>query len=876
MASVNKQRSPGEGGAGDLEKGQGETSVAELLGDLPPPAGSSGAAEASEPAEAAPRSPVAAYEKELRDRLTTGMPPPKSSRRRVFETLGVLLVVGGLIGGAMALRHGDRDERRQEEAARFVAAAANGLARDTRSAYDATAEALEAALGLAPERGDAKAMLAQALATLSTTYGTGRADRVRALELLATADGDHPAALEARWLLARGEAASAAGEGGEAGEIERIEEEILAAAAAGAPAPIQSLAGAILLERGESAEAIERFNAAMQGMPAHVPTLMRIADYYRARREFAEAARYYDLVLAVAEDHVGALLGAAEARLALRQDEKALAASLADLRRVRGEEALPRGMVHRRHLVEASLHLALGDRKAARASLSALPGGLPPPELARQVVEAWLWAGAPERAMAMFDTFLGAPDSDVRHREAWALALLARRDFRRVTGLHAASGERDLRVLQGIAWFHLGDHAKARTTLRSATLRGKLPVEALIHLSWIDGRAGRVAQARSSLERFARGPRARTSGSLAYAELARRAGDLRGAEEVLVQALERAPHAADLHWELGNLRHVQGRLDDAAAAWTEAIELNRYHAPALDALARLHLDRGELEQARARWEALLEHHPRSTGALAGVALVQGLEGERERALRAFDFAAEAGARNGPDRAAPSWARARLALAAGDYREAATWLARAVQRSPRDGQLWAELGEARLAAGDAKGAGAAFLRAGRERPGWQQPWIGRARALTAEGRGVLAARQLRQILDDLGREGPGWLRAAAHAALAEALLSQGKGFAPAAREEAERALAASDAEGLAHLTLARALDDLGDPASAAAHHQRAQELWPDLPPVVLAWANHLLAKGEEEEAAEAFERYLDLAPRAPQAREARRALTSLRR
>jgi tetratricopeptide (TPR) repeat protein len=865
QAKNQRARSKGEGanqgeeaiGAAIEEAlGMAEPSVVELLEDLP----------REQAAALDAPSPVAAYEKELRDRLSSKLPEPKGQRRRTLEVAGIVLLVLGVVGGVAALRHGEREERRQQEAARFIAAAANGLARDTRNAYDASVEALGAALALAPDRGDAQAMLAQALATLSVVYGTSGTDEDRARALLVEAEGDHPAALEARWLLARGKTA---GDG--PSELRQVEEEILAAATAGASAPIQSLAGVILLDRGQSAEAIERFNAAMQGMPAHVPTLVRIGDYYRSRREYAEAGRYYDLALAMTEEHVGALLGAAESRLALRQGEKALAASLADLGRIRDDQRVPHSMIHRRYLVEASLHLALGNREAAQASLASMPRGLPPPALARQVVEAWLGAGAPERAAGMFEAFLGARESGAELREAWAVALLAKQEYRKVTSIHADPSDRDLLVLQGIAWFHLGNHAKAATTLRSATLEGKLPVEALVHLSWIEGREGRVARAKRSLERFAIGPRARPSGSLAFAELSRRTGDLRGAEAALDEALARNPHVADLHWELGNLRLEQGRIDAAAAAWTEAVELNRFHVQALHALASLHLGQGVLDEAQARWEALLDHQPQNVEALSGIALLQGLSGEREKAQRALEAAAQLG----PTQAAPLWARGRLAAHAGDYREAARWLQQATRFAPGDAQLWWEIGEARLAAGDAAGAGPAYARAGVERRGWLLPKIGRARAYTWEGRGILAAKQLRGLLDELGRDGPAWMRAHAHAALGEALLAQGKGFATAAREEGERALAAFDLD-LAHLVLARALDDLGDPSSAAPHHERVLEATPQLPAALSAWGNHLLLQGEEERAAQAFERYLERAPKGPDAREARRLLASLRR
>src|SRR5690606_34435925 len=151
--------------------------------------------------------------------------------------------------------------------------------------------------------------------------------------------------------------------------------------------------------------AIERFNAALEEMPGHVPTLVRIGDYYRARKEYGEALRYYDLAVAVAEDHAAALLGAAESQLALRAEPAQLRASLADLARLRDEAMVAVPLRERGSLVDAELRLACGDRAAARARLEAFPLAVPSPERAGPGARAFLRAGAPYGAAARFAAF---------------------------------------------------------------------------------------------------------------------------------------------------------------------------------------------------------------------------------------------------------------------------------------------------------------------------------------------------------------------------------------------------------------------------------------------------------------------------------------
>lgn len=807
--------------------------------------------------EGSPVSAVEAYEKEIRDRLSSGPGAPNlPGRRRTGAIVIALATVAAVV--FYLQREGGREEERKEAASRYVEAARNGLARDTRGAYAASADALRAALALDPVRDDAKAMLAQALAHLAVTYGSGEADRAEAERLAQEVDAGHSPVLEARYLLAEGEA------------VREAEEALIARAGEDPSAAVQSLAGAILLERGESAQAIERFNAAMQALPGHVPTLVRIGDYYRSRKEHGEALRYYDLALAVAEDHVGALLGAAESRLALRSEPKLLQTSVADLKRIREETSVPVALREKRRLIEAELHLALGDRAAARAQLEALPLEPPSPELAVPIVRAFIRAGVPDLAALRFEGFTPTAESEVRHREAWVRILLARQEFLRATAVPSTSDERELRVLQGIAWFELEEYGRAQQAFRSARRAGKLPVEAIVHLAWIDWRQGRRARALETLERFGSGERARTSGAIAYAEALWDRGEVEKAQRVLARALEDDPYDAGLHFASGLVALREGRWARAIEAMQSALDRNPYFTRARETLGALLVNGGAIEEAQAHFERLREERPESGIALGGLALVAWKKGEREAAVRMAESAVE----TAPQAPYPLEVRARMYLEEGIPTQAERLLSRAVALRPSDAWLWWELGNLRLELGDHRGAAAAFRRAGRVWKGWGFARIGGARARTAAGSAVRASRDLRAYLDGATERSP-LERAWGHAALGEALLAQGKGFATSARSEALRALELEENLVLARVVAASASDALGDAAAAAPHHERAAALAPNLPSVVLAKARHLRDTGSPPApVVEAFERYLQLAPRGPAVQEARRTLRSL--
>src|SRR5690606_4157132 len=158
------------------------------------------------PAEAPPPlSAVEAYEKEIRDRLSSGPTEPGAPGRRWVGAAAVVAALAVAGGVTYAVREGAREERRREDARRYVEAAKNGLARDTRASYAASAEALRASLALDPSNEEAKALLALALAHLAIDYGTGDSDRARAEELARAEGATHSPALEARRILARAE-----------------------------------------------------------------------------------------------------------------------------------------------------------------------------------------------------------------------------------------------------------------------------------------------------------------------------------------------------------------------------------------------------------------------------------------------------------------------------------------------------------------------------------------------------------------------------------------------------------------------------------------------------------------------------------------------
>ena len=830
-----------------------------LLGTLPapPPAG----AATPQPADAGAvveeaASVAAAYERELRERLAAeqARPPSWLRRHRLGIGLGLLLTAFG--GAGVATYEYRRAATHAEDVARYTAAARNGLLRDTYAAYRASLTALDEVLDREEANPAARALKAEVLAILARRYAAPGIDAADAAALLGPAESaaEPEAVLATRLLLAEGEARKA------------VEDEILAVPPERAGATVHSLAGAILLARGDEPRAIERFNAAIAQVPGHAPTLVRVAEHYRSRREFSEALRYDRLALAVVEDHPLALLGAAEANLALGGDEAVLQEALAGLGRI-PLEAVPAAERDRWVIAKAKLLAGVERREDAIAELEPLRARAPDdPQLLAALAGAYVAVGAPDRAVELFRADAIQASTPLPVREAWARALLARERFRAVTLVPASASEGSLHLLEGIAWIRLGDRGKARAALRLTATRqaGKMPADAVVYLALADLHDGQIEKARRNLERLGTGPRARSAGRWAWAELLVREGRLAEAEAVLREAVEADRQSVEARCALGRLLLRRGDAAGAKAVLAQAIARNPFHAEAVASLGAAALASGDRAAARAHLAAAIEQNPDQAEALAGLAVLEAREGDLSAADRRLGQAT----RRAPRAGAVLAAKAEIALLRRDARAALAALEQAVRSEPSDPRLWLRLADLQLATGAEAPARASYAKARRLDPGSLSALLGEARALAGSKGAAGAERLLREKLDALGAEAPPADRARVLAALAEAELAR----SPAdAESHAREAIALAPERAEAHLALGRARGAAGDRAAAEESLRRAHELAPSDLEVLRRFGLWLLESGDRAEGKKVLARYLELTPPGPPADAVRRSL-----
>jgi predicted O-linked N-acetylglucosamine transferase (SPINDLY family) len=93
--------------------------------------------------------------------------------------------------------------------------------------------------------------------------------------------------------------------------------------------------------------------------------------------------------------------------------------------------------------------------------------------------------------------------------------------------------------------------------------------------------------------------------------LARAAGRLDIAADLIGRAVRADASVPDHHYDLGLTYAMQGRLDDAIASFRRALALNPDHLMAQTDLGNIHLQQGRMEEAAACYEAALTLNPHS-------------------------------------------------------------------------------------------------------------------------------------------------------------------------------------------------------------------------------------------------------------------------
>ncbi len=174
-------------------------------------------------------------------------------------------------------------------------------------------------------------------------------------------------------------------------------------------------------------------------------------------------------------------------------------------------------------------------------------------------------------------------------------------------------------------------------------------------------------------------------------------------------AVNRDSHMA--WYNLGIVLAREGRIEEARAAYQDALRARPGYAEALGALGALALLEGRTEEAIGRLREALESWPGNGEALTNLGIALARAGKREEALAAYEKARLLR----PDLPEVHANRAALLLDAGRTEEAIADLSEAIRIRPDHADAWRNLGVARERTGELAEAAAAFEEAARLRP-----------------------------------------------------------------------------------------------------------------------------------------------------------------
>jgi tetratricopeptide (TPR) repeat protein len=815
----------------------------------------------AEPEEApAPRAPeqtlesiVAAYEKELRDKLLPKTPGPSLRSGRTLKLLAAaaavvfVAVAGGTFFSVRAAQGGRTLRASLVHAERLIA-------EDTRADHDEALALLSHALELDGDNRKAWALTAQALSLRYADAGAAE-DQARALSALSQPGvrQEHPGITVGVELRV-----------GDAATREAARKAVLASKVDSSE--VHALAASLLLEAGKTKEALERFQRALALSPRNARALVALGTYYREASDCPAALKMYASALQVSPEHPGARVGAAECRLAMGQE---LETALSDVEGLAGDETLPAAVRVRQPLVHGRVLSALGQHAEARKVLAAATQGPLAYESLLALGEASRGAGDMPAAQKAFEEALRLKPDSEEAKAGLGWALVERDMEKEALAKLGTGGGPVLARARAAAYARAGEWKRVRSELSRVRVGERYPPEAIAWLALADAAEGDREQARAVLERVlaaVKSPRSRGELRLALGLVRWQEGAQDEAAKVLATVAQEDAHGYEGPCALGRLLVSRGQLEEALEPLKQAVARNGSHGEAREVLGRTLLALGRTEEGLKQFESWQLDNPGVAAAHKGFARALYASGRMKEAEAASGRAVKLASGD----AEAHRLRAAILFATGDSKAAFSALETSNRLDTKSAETFCEIALGFLRLGIAANAGKAFEAARREGPGVACGQVGAHYVKPSGGR--VAA----QALADLAAKAPAaWDKAFAEAARARVLTEAGA--LKEARAAADEAVRLAPFSGRSHLALGQVAFKQRDAAAAVKALSRAVELEPVDGLAWLALADALApAPAEAARAVKAYQTFLSLAGSSPEAARVKKALSALER
>jgi tetratricopeptide (TPR) repeat protein len=334
--------------------------------------------------------------------------------------------------------------------------------------------------------------------------------------------------------------------------------------------------------------------------------------------------------------------------------------------------------------------------------------------------------------------------------------------------------------------------------------------------------------------------------ALALGRDALAAGRLREAEAAFRRLLETRPDA-EVRKQLGDVLAKQGKLEEAAERYREALADNPSFAEAHNNLGNVLKGLGDAPAAAEQYRRALALKPSLAEAHNNLGVLLAEDGKPDEAADHFRKAIAAN----PEHAQAERNLAKLLAGRGDFREAIAHYERALSCAPDEPDLLVDLGEALNLGGKTDEAVARYREAITLKPGLARAHLALGRVLKRQDDLESAIVHFRQAVE-IAPTNP-----KAHNALGSALMAQGA--LADGLIHFRRAIELDPRYPKAHLNLGNAFERRGEFKEAAAHLRKAIELDPDYAEAHNNLGNVLLKQWKPEPAAAAFRKAIELKP-----------------
>lgn len=747
--------SPPESESSEPPSSEPPSNEADLLADVPSYREKPAALVQLPRVEVSPQAAAAIakeYERELREKLQA-----QAEQKTFFQRHGAkiaVITVAVFFAGAFATAFMvTRAKNHGKDLRDALAFAQKSYVLDTAQGYRAGLDVLAQAVAMDSGSERAWALTAYGRAVLFAEHGGSSQDRteaIHALEQPGVQEQFPGLALVARFYTA------------DPREREAVRKTVLDSALS--EPEVEELAGRLLIQRGDSTHALERFKRALQLSTNNVRALVALGNYYRESADYPAALEFYEKAAELSPQDAELVVGAAESRLSLWQD---FATALEDLDKLPKKDELSPSLTLRREIAHARLVAANGNPQDAVRSLQELSTDSANRTLDLQLAlgEVLREAGEMASAQKAYEEALKIEPKSEAAKEGLGHVLLARdhpKDLlARLTG---DDGARKVLVVRAAAYARLGDWKHVRSELQRTQVKGKFPIDSVVYLALADAAEEKAEVAQTALEKTrASLKRSKPELSVALGTVYWQRGLLDRARAQFEDAMK-DPLDYEGACSLGRLLEGTDAPDKAVEALERAVHRNGSHGEARHALGRLYLAMGRTAEGLKQAEALQLDNPDNAAAQTDFAFALLQAG---RFAEADVVVTKALRLDGQDVEAHR-VKAELLFERGNGRDAFAELEKANRLNAKDPETFCAIGRAFLRQGNTQNAVKAFEAALRDSASLACGKVG----LSAAKLPGVTKGALKELGDVVEQASSVWDRAWAAATLAQGELAAG--------------------------------------------------------------------------------------------------------